>query len=91
MPISESIQNSHPFKPKGRDDTGEGSPDPSNLGGQAKGIPGWDAKGIGHHTQTPFLNPNPFHQWYGIENVTRAKINRESCTAPLDKGVQECR
>ena len=25
-----------------------------------KGTPGQDAQGIGHHTQTPFLNPNPF-------------------------------
>ena len=25
--------------------------------------------------QTPFLNPDPFQQWYGIENVAKMKIN----------------
>ena len=37
MPVGEGIQNSHPFKPKGGDGTGEGSPDHSSQGGQAKG------------------------------------------------------
>ena len=38
--------------------------------------------------QTPFLNPDPFQHWYGIENVAKVKINGESCMAPLDNGVQ---
>ena len=38
--------------------------------------------------QTPFLNPDPFQQWYGIENVAKVKINGESCMALLDNGVQ---
>ena len=38
--------------------------------------------------QTPFLNPDPFQCWYGIENVARVKINGESCMALLDNGVQ---
>ena len=38
--------------------------------------------------QTPFLNPDPFQQWYGMENVAKVKINGESCMALLDKGVQ---
>ena len=38
--------------------------------------------------QTPFLNPDPFQHWYGIENVARVKINGESCMALLDNGVQ---
>ena len=38
--------------------------------------------------QTPFLNLDPFHHWYGIENVARVKINGESCMALLDNGVQ---
>ena len=38
--------------------------------------------------QTPFLNPNPFQCWYGIENVAKVKINGESCMALLDNGVQ---
>ena len=88
MCIDEGIQNSHPFKPKGGDGTREGSLGPSSQDSQAKGTPGGDAQGIGCHTQTPFLNPNPFHQWYGIENVARVRINRESCMALLNNGAQ---
>ena len=35
-----------------------------------------------------FLNPNPFHQWYGIENVARVRFNGDSCMALLDNGTQ---
>ena len=28
-------------------------------------------------TDTPFLNPNPFNWWYGIENVAKVRVNRE--------------
>ena len=38
--------------------------------------------------QTPFLNPDPFQQWYGIENMAKVKINGESCMALLDNGAQ---
>ena len=38
--------------------------------------------------QTPFLNPDPFQHWYGIENVAKVKINGESCMALLDNSVQ---
>ena len=38
--------------------------------------------------QTPFLNPDPFQQWYGIENVAKVKINGESCMALLDNSAQ---
>ena len=38
--------------------------------------------------QTPFLNLDPFQQWYGIENVAKVKINGESCMALLDNGAQ---
>ena len=31
-------------------------------------------QGIGHHTQTHFLNLNPFLQWYGVKNVSRVMI-----------------
>ena len=61
---------------------------PSRKGDHAKGTPRWDAQGIGHCMQTPFLNPNPFHQWYGIENVARVRVNGESCMALLDNGTQ---
>ena len=39
-------------------------------------------------SQTPFLNPDPFQQWYGIENVAKVKINGESCMALLDNSTQ---
>ena len=67
---------------------GEGNPDPSSKGGQAESALGWDAQGVGCHTQTPFLNPNPFHQWYGIKNISKVRVNGESCMALLDNGVQ---
>ena len=67
MPIGKGTQNSYPFKPKGGGGTREGSVEPSSQGSQAKGTLGWDAQGVGHCTQTPFLNPDPFHQWCGIK------------------------
>ena len=39
-------------------------------------------------SQTPFLNPDPFQHWYGIENVAKVKLNGKSCMALLDNGVQ---
>ena len=41
-----------------------------------------------HQTQTPFLNPDPFIQWYRIENVARVRVNGECCMALLDNSVQ---
>ena len=38
--------------------------------------------------QTAFLNPDPFNQWYGIENVARVRVNGESFMALLDNGAQ---
>ena len=38
--------------------------------------------------ETPFLNPDPFQQWYGTENVAKIKINGECCMALLDNGAQ---
>ena len=67
MSVGESIHVRYPFKPKGGDDTREGSPDPSSQGDQAEGAPGGGAQGIVHCTQTPFLNPNPFLQWYWVK------------------------
>ena len=76
------------FKPQRGDGIKEGSPDPSRKGDSAKGIPGSDAQGIGHHTQTPFLNPNPFQEWYRVKNIARVMVNRESCMALLGNGAQ---
>ena len=44
--------------------------------------------GIKPPLQTPFLNPDPFQCWYGIENVAKGKKNGESCMALLDSGVK---
>ena len=38
--------------------------------------------------QTPFLNLDPFHHWYRVENIAKVKINGESCQALLDNGTQ---
>ena len=38
--------------------------------------------------QSPFLNPDSFQHWYGVENVAKVKINGESGMALLDNGVQ---
>ena len=70
------------------DSTKEGRLSSSREDGCAKGAPGWDAQGVKHQAQTPFLNPDPFNQWYGINNVARVRINWESCMALLDNGMQ---
>ena len=46
------------------------------------------SQGIKTTLQTPFLNPDPFQQWYGIKNVAKVRINGESCMALLDNGTQ---
>ena len=87
--LVKSIQVSYQFKLKGGDGTGEGRLDPSSQGGQAKGASTGDAQGIGQHTQTPFLNSDPFHQWYGIWKHSQGKDwHGESGMALLDNGVQ---
>ena len=86
--VGEGIPNRLTFKLKGGDGTKEGSLDPSRKSDHAEGTPRRDAKDIVHHTQSPFLNPDPFHWWYGIKNVARVRINRESCMALLDNDTQ---
>ena len=39
-------------------------------------------------SQTPFLNLDPFQQWYRIENIAKVKINGEICMTLLDNGAQ---
>ena len=34
------------------------------------------------------MNPNPLLWWYGVENIAKVRINRESCVALLNNGVQ---
>ena len=88
VPVGEGIQISYPFKLKEGDSTGEGNLYSSSQGDQAKGAPRGDAQVVGHCMQTPFLNPNPFHWLYGINNVAKVRINRESCMTLLDNGAQ---
>ena len=64
LSLGEISQKGTEFKLQRGDGAKEGSLDPSRKGYSAKGAPGqdtqgWDAQGIGHCTQTPFLNPQP--------------------------------
>ena len=88
LPTGEGIQNWPTFKLKGGDGAKEGSLASSRKGNHTKGTPGGDAQGVGHHVQTPFLNPDAFHRWYWIENVARVRVNGEGCMALLDNGMQ---
>ena len=88
LSVGEISQKGTEFKPKRGDSAKEGSPDPSKKGDSTEDTPGWDAQGVGHCRQTPFLNPNPFHQWYRVKNVARVRVNAESCMALLDNGAQ---
>ena len=81
--VGEISQKGTKFKLQKGDSTKGGSLDPSRKGNSAKGTPGWDAQGIGCCTQNPFLNPNPFQQWYGVKNVARVRVNGESCMTLL--------
>ena len=61
---------------------------PSNAHQYYKEPPEGGSGGIKATLQTPFLNPDPFQWWYGIENVAKVKINGESCMALLDNSAQ---
>ena len=88
LSIGEIGQKGTKFKLQRGDSVKEGSPDPSRKGNSTKGAPGWDTQDVRHHAQTPFLNPNPFQQWYGVENMAKVQVNGESCMALLDNGMQ---
>ena len=88
MYTGEGLQISGPFKLEGGDGNGEGRPGPLSQNRQAKGAPGGDSQSIEHQWQTPFLNPDPFHWWYGVENIVKIRINRESCIALLNNDAQ---
>ena len=75
-------------KQEGGDDINEGSLDPSGNDQCHKEPPDGGSWGIKTFLQTPFLNLDPFQQWYGVENVARVRINGESCMALLDNGAQ---
>ena len=66
----------------------EGSLDPSNHSKCHKEPPEGGSRSVKSPLQTPFLNLDPFQQWYGIENVAKVKIKGESCMALLDNCAQ---
>ena len=66
----------------------KGAPDPSNHNKHHKEPPEGGSRSMKPPLQTPFLNPDPFQQWYGIKNIAKVKINGESCMALLDNGAQ---
>ena len=88
LPISKSIKSEYAVKLQGRDGTEEGSLGPSGESDHTQNPPGGGTQGIGQCTQTPFLNPDPFQHWYRVENVAKVKINRESCMALLNNGME---
>ena len=47
---------------------------PTTMNG-CKQPPEGGSGGIKTTSQTPFLNPYPFQQWYRIDNVAKVKIN----------------
>ena len=63
-------------------------PGPSNNNKCHEEPPDRGSWGIKTTLKTPFLNPDPFQQWYGIDIVARLKINGGSCMNLLDNGAQ---
>ena len=88
MSTDEGHEGQETIKWEGGDGNSEGSQDPSETSQHHQEPPTGGSRGIESSSQTPFLNPDPFQQWYGIENVVKVKINGESCMALLDNGVQ---
>ena len=71
-----------------RDGNNKGSLGPSYNSKHHEEPPEGGSRGVEMTSQTPFLNLDPFQQWYRIENVAKVKINGESCRALLDNGAQ---
>ena len=66
----------------------KGARTPLATGQHTKEPPDRGFQGIKPPQQTPFLNPDPFQWWHGVENVARVRINGDSCIALLDNGEQ---
>ena len=86
--LIKTMRENAQFKRQGGDGIEEGSPDPSNNSQHTKELPDGGSQGIKSPQQTPFLNPDPFRCWHGVEKVARVRINGESYIALLDNGVQ---
>ena len=82
------FQRKETVKWEGGDGVNEGSPGPSGNDKHHKEPPDRGSQGIKTTLHTPFLNPDPFQQWYGVKNIARVRINGESCMALLDNGAQ---
>ena len=86
--LMKSARDKKTVKWEGGDSNDEGSLDTSNHNKHHKEPPEGGSGSMKTTSQTPFLNLDPFQQWYGIENVAKVKINGESCMALLDNGAQ---
>ena len=71
-----------------RDGIDEGSPDPSGNDQHCEESSDRGSQGVKTTLQTPFLNLDPFQQWYGDKNIARVRINGESSMALSDNGAQ---
>ena len=88
LPACKDSQRKETVKREGGDGVDEVSPEPSGNNKCHKEVPERGSQGIKINLQTPFLNLDPFHQCYGVENVARVRINGESCMALLNNGAQ---
>ena len=88
LPTCKDFQRKETVKQEGGDGINKGSLDPSGNDQCHEELPDRGSQGIKTTLQTPFLNPDPFHQWYGAKNIARVRINGKSCMALLDNGVQ---
>ena len=88
MPTCKDFQGKETVKQQGEDSNDEGSPDPPSNNQCHKEPPDRGSQGIKTTPQTPFLNPDPFQCWHGVEDVARVRINGDSCMAPLYNGAQ---
>ena len=87
-PLMKAARDKKQLNRKEGDGNGEGSLNPSKISQHCEKPPTGGSRGIESSSQTPFLNLDPFQQWYGMENVAKVKINGENYMALLDNGVQ---
>ena len=88
MSAHKDFEGKYTVKQQGGDGIKKGNPDPSNNSQHIKEPPDGGSQDIKPPQQTPFLNPDPFWHWHGVENIARVRINGESCMALLDNGTQ---
>ena len=76
--------------PKGGDPEGGFGPSEEEITDKndSPGDPGLDVVDINLQMLSSFLNPDPYTQWYIVENVARATIGGQQCWVLLDNGCQ---